>query len=193
MPARLIRGARIVLLLIALSLGLLCFIKGNQSARYFSTPMQLTGTVTASSYADPIPLARGNPRAGEVTMPVATRLDVQLKEHPGLLFQVWLHEDPTKHPPLPAAGSTVTLILPRRWKELEVDKRVLVFGMEENDKVVVDPKKYSYAAEYRTAFLSVGAGIGAFIAVVAALSLHTDPPAEPPEDAEDERRDEPQA
>jgi len=175
MPPRLIHYGRIVLVLIALSLAFVAFRKGNQSVRYFSTPSEVSGTVSAAAFAKAIPLARGNPRAGEVTQPVPTRLDVQLQEHSGVQFEVWLPEDPALHPPLPAAGDQVTLILPSRWHELEVGERVLAFGLRRGDQMLVDPKRYPYASEYRTAFLAVGAGIGAFIAALGALNMRVDP------------------
>jgi hypothetical protein len=170
----LIRIGRIVLVLMAVSLAFVAYRKGGQAVRYFSTPLVVSGTVTASKFDKAIPLARGNPRAGEVTQPVPTRLDVQLKEHPGVLFQVWLPEGPERHPALPAAGDAVTLTLPSRWQELEVGERVLAFGLRRGEQVLVDARQYPYAAEYRTAFLAVGAAIGALIAALGAWRMRSE-------------------
>ena len=78
---------------------------------------------------------------------------------------------------MPAAGDKVTLILPSRWHELEVGERVLAFGLKRGDTVLVDAAKYPYMAEYRTAFLAAGAGIGALIAALGALRLRAEPQA----------------
>ena len=176
MPPRLIRAARVILVLLAVSLAFVAFRKSGQSVRYFSTPLEVTGAVTAAYFADAMPLARGNPRAGEVTQPVPTRLDIKLEQHPGVNFQVWLPEDPALHPKLPAIGSEVTLILPSRWHEMEVGERVLAFGLKQGDTMLVDPKNYPYAAEYRTAFVAVGAGLGAAIALLGALTMRMPEP-----------------
>src|SRR5690349_4975449 len=174
MSPRLIRAGRIALVLIAFSLAFVGIRKSNQAIRYFSVPVDVTGTVTASAFDKPIVLARGNPRAGVVSQPVPSRLDVQLKEHPGVLYQVWLPEEPSQHPALPAVGDTVTLVLPVRWQELEVGERVLAFGLKQGDKVLVDPRAYPYAAEYRTAFLAVGALLGALVAAVGAIRMRVE-------------------
>lgn len=171
MPARLFRYGRIVLVLIALSLAAVAYRKGRQAALYFSAPVELAGTVDVAAFSHPILLARGNPRAGEVTQPVPTRLDIRLREQPGVQFQVWLPQDPQRQPAPPAVGATVTLVLPGRWRDLEVGERVLAFGLKQRETVLVDAAQYPYAAEYRTAFLAVGAGLGALFAALAAWRM----------------------
>jgi hypothetical protein len=173
MSPRLLLYGRIALVLIAVSVAAVALRKGLQAARYFSTPIELSGTVTAAAFANAIPMARGNPRAGEVTGPIPTRLDVRLREQPGILFEVWLPEDPALQPPLPALDDAVILTLPGRWREMEVGprERVLAFGLKRGNTVLVDAARYPYAAEYRTAFLAVGAAVGALIAAIGAWRL----------------------
>lgn len=171
MPTRLFRYGRIVLALTALSLAAVAYRKGSQATLYFSAPVELAGTVDVSAFSHPILLARANPRAGEVAQPVPTRLDVRLREHPGVQFQVWLPQEPERHPAPPAVGAAVTLVLPGRWRELEVGERVLAFGLKQGEAVLVDARQYPYAAEYRTAFLAVGAGLGALFAALGAWRM----------------------
>jgi hypothetical protein len=171
MSSRILRHGRIVLILIAVSLAAVAYRKASQAALYFSARVDLAGIVEAAAFSHPVLLARANPRAGEVTQPVPTRLNIRLREYPGVQFQVWLPQDPQRHPALPAAGTAVTLVLPGRWRELEVDERVLAFGLKQGEHVMVDATQYPYAAEYRTAFLALGAGLGVLFAALGAWRL----------------------
>ncbi len=170
MSPRLLRYGRIALVLIALSLAGLAVRKGLQAVRYFSSPTEVSGMVVETAFAKAIPLAHGNPLEGTVTGPVPTRLNVRLRELADIHFEVWLPEDPAQHPALPAVGDAVTLVLPGRWREMGVgpQERVLAFGLKRGGAVLVDAARYPYAAEFRTAFLAVGAAVGALFAALGA-------------------------
>jgi len=168
---RLLFLTRAALVVLALALAFVAARKGLQAARYFSPLTELSGTVTSAELTGAIPLAKGNPRAREVTQPVPTRVTLELREQPGLRFQVALREDPDLIPPRIAPGEAVTLLLPGRWRELEVGDRVLAMGLKRAGAVLVDPAGYPWAAEYRTAFLAVGAAVGAAIAALGAWRI----------------------
>ncbi len=171
MSPRLILPLRVALAIMALSLALLSARKGVQTARYFSPLIDLPGTVVAAELTDPIPLAKDNPRFRSIVAAVPTRLRLELKEYPGLHFQVALREDPDLIPPVLAAGEQVTLILPTRWRESEVGSRVLTMGLRRGTTLLVDPAGYPFAAEFRAAFVAVAAAIGAIIMALGAWKI----------------------
>jgi hypothetical protein len=162
---------RLALVFIALSTAPVAVLKGVQATRYLSPLVELPGTVATAALTDAIPMAHGNPRERDIIEPVPTRLTMELREFPGLRFQVALREDPALTPPVPAPGDNVTVILPARWREMEVGPRVLAMGLRRGTTVLVDPAGYPYAAEFRAVFVAVGAAIGAFIAALAAWRL----------------------
>lgn len=168
---RFILSVRLLLVLMALSLGFVAARKGQQAVRYFSPLIELPGTVVSAELTDAIPLAWGNPRAPEVTQPVPTRLAIVLQEFPGLRFMVALRENPELIPPRLNPGERVTLILPSRWRDALVGDRVLAMGLRRGAERLVNPDGYPYAAEYRTGFLALGAAVGACLALLGAWRL----------------------
>jgi hypothetical protein len=171
MSPRFILFVRLLLLLMALSLAFVAARKGQQAIRYFSELIELPGTVVSAELTDAIPLAWGNPKAPQVTQPIPTRMAIMLREFPGLRFMVALRENPELIPPPPNADENVTLLLPARWRESVVGDRALAMGLKRGGNVLVDPAGYPWAAEYRTAFLAVGAAVGAVIAALGAWRI----------------------
>lgn len=171
MSPRLAKVVRWGLVLLALSLVFVAARKGQQARRYLSPLVELKGTVVRAEFADAIPMARGDPGARDVIRPVPTRLRIELREFGGVRFEVALREDAETLPALPEPGEAVTLVLPARWREMEMGDRVLAMGLKRGTEALVDPAGYVYGAEYRTAFLGVGALVGAAVCLIAALRL----------------------
>jgi hypothetical protein len=155
----------------ALSLLFVCVRRERLAYLYFSSPMDLEGTVATAALTDAIPMAVGDPTKRAEIRQVPTRLSLELAEQPGIRFQVMLPEDPTWMPPHIAAGERIVLRLPSRWRDVLVGNRALVIGLRRRDQVLVDPDRYSYADESRTLFLGVGAAVGALIAGLSAWRI----------------------
>ena len=166
-----IQGARVLLALIAISLIVVAARKGFQAYRYFSPQVALTATVAYAELTDPRPKTPEGPISSKPAQAIPTRLTMRFNEHQGLTFEAALRSDPGQLPTPPRPGSVVTLILPRLWRDLAKGNHVLAFGVREGNTVLVDAAKYPYTAEYRTAFLAVGAVVGAFVSALAAILL----------------------
>jgi hypothetical protein len=171
MSPRLTLATRVLLAVIALSLVVVAVRRERLAWLYFSPLVDLSGTVVSAQLTDPRPMATGDPKTRDVILQVPTRLTIDLQEYPGLRFLVALREESATVPPAPAPGEAVALKLPSRWRNLVVGNRVLAMGLSRGTTVLVDPAGYSFADEFRTLFLGVGAAVGALVAGVAAWRI----------------------
>jgi hypothetical protein len=176
MSRRITLAVRVLLAVMAVSLVFVAVRRERLAWLYFSPLADLSGTVVSARLTDPFPMAAGDPRKRDVIVEVPTRLTLELREYPGVRFLVALREEPDAVPPVPAPGEAVTLQLPGRWRDLVAGDRVLAIGLRRGATLLVNPAEYSFADEFRTLFIGVGAALGALIAGIAAWRMRRPSP-----------------